>query len=574
MHIMAVATDYDGTIAKNGIVPEHTIAAIKNVIASGRQVILVTGRMLPDLLTVFPHAELFSRIVAENGAVLYRPETRTHKLLGAPAPESFVESLKRKGIPLDVGMSIVATVKPHEVAVLEAIRDLGLEHHIVFNREAVMVLPPGVNKGTGLQAALLELQLSSHNVVGIGDSENDHALLQACEYAAAVANAVPIVKSIADRVTRGEDGEGAAELMAELIADDLEAWSMLPNRHQIVLGSLESGATVSISPMRANLLIAGSSGSGKSTLAGGVLERLAGQQYQYCVIDPEGDYESLDNAIVFGNAQRGPAVSEVLTALENPFTQIVVNLVGLPLKDRPAFFLQLLPRLQEWRAKTGRPHRIFVDEAHHLLPPEWQPTPVVWAEQLDGMVFITVHPEQVSKQVLQTVDVAAALGDAPERTLRSYADRVAVAFPQESSNTPALKPGDALVWKPATGGEPEIVRITPTEGDRQRHRRKYAEGELPPDRSFYFRGRHGQLNLRAQNLILFRQVADGVDDATWLYHLREGDYSRWMETAIKDQQLANAVRKIEQDSSVSAKDSRQSIARAIEERYTLPATGM
>ena len=217
------------------------------------------------------------------------------------------------------GASILATVKPHEVAVLETIRDLGMEHHIVFNREAVMVLPPGVNKGTGLKAALLELQLSSHNVVGIGDSENDHALLQACEYAVAPANALPMVKSIADRVTRGEDGEGAAELMAELIADDLAAVST-SSTIGIILCWVHSraGRRCQLPRWATNLLIAGSSGSGKSTLAGGFLERLAREQYQYCVIDPEGDYESFDNAIVFGNAQRGPAVSEVLTALENP----------------------------------------------------------------------------------------------------------------------------------------------------------------------------------------------------------------------------------------------------------------
>jgi hydroxymethylpyrimidine pyrophosphatase-like HAD family hydrolase/energy-coupling factor transporter ATP-binding protein EcfA2 len=574
MHMMAVATDYDGTIAKHGRVAQSTITAIKNLIASGRKLVLVTGRMLPDLLAVFPEAVLCSRIVAENGAVLYRPDTRDQKLSGAPPPESFVESLKKKKVPLDVGASILATVKPHEMAVLETIRDLGLEHHIVFNREAVMILPPGVNKGTGLKEALLELQLSSHNVVGIGDSENDHALLQACEYAVAVADALPMLKSIADWVTRGDDGEGVTELLAELITNDLASVSTPSKRHSIVLGSLENGATVSIPPLGANLLIAGSSGSGKSTLANGFLERLAHQQYQYCVIDPEGDYESFENAIVFGNAQRGPAVSEVLTALENPSAQIVITLVGVPLKDRPAFFLHLLPRLQEWRAKTGRPHRIFVDEAHHLLPPEWQPAPVVWAEKLDGMVFITVHPDQVSTQVLRTIDMAVALGDAPERTLQSYADRVGLAFPNESFRPSGLSPGKALVWKPASGVGPETMQIASTEGEQRRHRRKYAEGELPPDRSFYFRGPHGLLNLRAQNLILFRQVADGVDDATWLYHLREGDYSRWMETAIKDQLLVEVVRRIEQECSLTAQESRQRIAHAIEERYTLPATGM
>ncbi len=575
MRIMAVATDYDGTIARNGTVHPNTIAAIERLIASGRKLIVVTGRTLTDLLVVFPQAALCSRIVAENGAVLYRPDTRDQKLQGTPPPEAFVEALVRRGVtPLDVGASIVATLKPHEVAVLETIRDLGLEHHIVFNRESVMVLPPGVDKGTGLKAALLDLQLSPHNVVGIGDSENDHALLDACEYAVAVGNAVPMLKSIADRVTRGEDGEGAAELMAELIADDLAAALAQSNRHQILLGSLESGATVSISPMGANLLIAGSSGSGKSTLVNGVLERLAQQRYQFCVIDPEGDYESFDNAIVFGNGQRGPTVKEIVTSLENPSAQIVVNLVGLPLKDRPAFFLELLPRLQEQRARTGRPHRIFVDEAHHLLPPEWQPAPVVWTQELDGMVFVTVHPDQVSTLVLKSIDVAVVLGDAPERTLQSYAQRVGLALPGRSRMAAdGLQVGEALSWRPAAGDAPVKMRVATCEGERRRHRRKYAEGELPPDRSFYFCGPNGQLNLRAQNLILFRQMAEGVDDATWLYHLRQGDYSRWIETAIKDQLLAGVVHRIEEEFSLSAEDSRRRVARAIEERYTLPATG-
>src|SRR6266446_10126510 len=53
---------------------------------------------------------------------------------------------------------------------------------------------------------------------------------------------------------------------------------------------------------------------------------------------------------------------------------------------------------------------------------------------------------------------------------------------------------------------------------RLRHSRKYAEGELGEDKSFYFRGQEGSLNLRAQNLVLFLQIAEGVDDGTWLYH--------------------------------------------------------
>jgi hypothetical protein len=107
--------------------------------------------------------------------------------------------------------------------------------------------------------------------------------------------------------------------------------------------------------------------------------------------------------------------------------------------------------------------------------------------------------------------------------------------------------------------------------ERRRHTRKYLEGELPPDRSFYFKGPDGKLNLRAQNLALFMQIADGVDDATWLHHLRNGDYSRWLRTMIKDEPLAAEVNRIEKLKDVSAAQSRDVVRSAIEERYALPS---
>src|SRR5262249_17001068 len=156
-----------------------------------RKLVLVTGRELPDLKRVFPELAIFDRVVAENGALLYRPDTRETTLLGDEAPVELVRRLEKARIPLSVGRSIVATVEPHEKAVLEAIRDLGLEMQIIFNRGSVMILPAGVNKATGLAAALDELGLSAHNAVGIGDAENDHAFLRLCGVSAAVANALP-----------------------------------------------------------------------------------------------------------------------------------------------------------------------------------------------------------------------------------------------------------------------------------------------------------------------------------------------------------------------------------------------
>src|SRR5205085_8781820 len=131
---------------------------------------------------------------------------------------------------------------------LEAIRELGLEHQVIFNKGAVMVLPPGVNKASGLRAALEDLGLSPHNAVGIGDAENDHAFLALCEASAAVANALPPVQERADLVTQGRDGEGVAELADGLLADDLAGLEPRLNRHHIVLGTRDGGEQAKVAP--------------------------------------------------------------------------------------------------------------------------------------------------------------------------------------------------------------------------------------------------------------------------------------------------------------------------------------
>ena len=83
--------------------------------------------------------------------------------------------------------------------------------------------------------------------------------------------------------------------------------------------------------------------------------------------------------------------------------------------------------------------------------------------------------------------------------------------------------GEAVAWWRHPERAPVRFRSIPPRAERRRHLRKYAEGELG-DSSFYFRGPEGKLNLRAQNLQIFLQMADGVDDETWIWHLRNGDY--------------------------------------------------
>lgn len=571
MRYLALCCDYDGTIAHHGVLDQNIIAALERLRESGRHLILVTGRELDELQTVCPRLDLFERVVAENGALIYRPKTQEIRLLSEAPPPRFIETLKARGVtPVSAGRVIVATWEPHEKTVLGTIRDLGLELQVIFNKGAVMVLPAGVNKAFGLRAALDELSLSAHNAVGVGDAENDHAFLSICECSVAVANALPAVKEKADIVTRGDHGKGVAELIDEMIADDLLSREPMLIRHHITLGQDERGAAVRLSPYGVNALIVGTSGGGKSTVAVGLVERLRANGYSFCIVDPEGDYDNVESAIVLGNADHPPALDECVQLLCKPDTNAVINLLGLKLNDRPRFFMSLFLRLRDLRAQTGRPHWLIVDEAHHVAPANWQPADISLPRTLEGVLMVSVSPSLIATAVLRAVDTLIVLGDKPREMLREFTNALEhepVAVAQS-----ALEPGTALLWNKTADAPPLHVQLEPSRTERRRHLRKYAEGELPPDRSFFFRGPQGKLKLRAQNLIQFLDLGEGVDEDTWLFHLRNGDVAEWMRAAIKDDSLSEQVAEIARDETLDADASRRKVREVVEAIYTLPAT--
>ncbi len=222
MRHRALACDYDGTLAHDGVVTPSTAAAVDRFRASGRHLYMVTGRELPELQQVCPILDRFEWVVAENGALLHRPSTDTTRLLCEPASAALVESLRRFQLSwLSVGQAVIATTEPNEIVVLEEIKRLGLELQVIFNKGSVMVLPTGVNKATGLAALLKEAGLGADEVVGVGDAENDHAFLECCGVGVAVANALPMLKERADFVTTGARGDGVAELIDMMLAGDV-----------------------------------------------------------------------------------------------------------------------------------------------------------------------------------------------------------------------------------------------------------------------------------------------------------------------------------------------------------------
>jgi len=229
MQFVAVATDYDGTLANEGSVGKDTLAMLARVRKSGRKLLLITGRELESLRSVFTDLGLFDLVVAENGVLLYCPATGEERLLGKSAPVAFVDMLRRSGAnPLSVGRCVVATVRPYETGVYAAIRELSLDWHVILNRESVMVLPAGLDKGTGFRAALAELGLSAAGVVGIGDAENDFAFLSLCGFSVAVGNAIPSLKEQVHLVTSGEDGAGVVEVLEKLLTAETSLTDTLP----------------------------------------------------------------------------------------------------------------------------------------------------------------------------------------------------------------------------------------------------------------------------------------------------------------------------------------------------------
>lgn len=217
-NLRALATDYDGTLAHDGSVNEATLKALQKLKEAHFRLILVTGRELHELKSIFPQIAWFDLAVMENGGVLYHPHNDEVEALAAAPPSEFVARLHELHLPLQVGKAIVATWEPHETVVLQTIKELGLELQVIFNKGSVMILPSGVNKATGLQAAAKRLGLTPEQIAGVGDAENDHAFLQICGFSVAVANALPAIKKEVDFVTSADHGDGVTELIGHLLA--------------------------------------------------------------------------------------------------------------------------------------------------------------------------------------------------------------------------------------------------------------------------------------------------------------------------------------------------------------------
>jgi hydroxymethylpyrimidine pyrophosphatase-like HAD family hydrolase len=532
-HFRAVALDLDGTLTLHGPPGPDVLAEVDCARMRGLAVVLVTGRILSELRAFAPGLEThFDRVVAENGAVIADGYGR--RLLADPLPESLFTSLQDVGLCVRRGEILVACSAHDAGEAMQVILDLGLEVQLVQNRNELMALPSGVSKGSGLAAALADLDLTPHDVVAVGDAENDHSLLDAAEYAVAVANAVDSLKSYADLVTDGPDGAGVAQVLRRVQLSG----ALHSRRRTLRLGVDNSGRPVAIPASQTSLLIQGRSCSGKSYAVGLVTEQLVEQGYGVLVLDMEGDHVGLGQmgALVFQTGQRLRPV-DLLDRPGHPGA-VVFDLSQMGFEQRRATAVELLKTAQSKRLTTGHPHWVVVDEAQDVPADVW---PAFIKDHHGwGLCLATYRPEDMPPHLM-----------------------------------------DAIDWRLVTDREPMFARLSGRDvSDRElrlevratphlRHLHKYVTGSVPLAEWFYFRDDSGLQGSTAQNLHELVDVTSSCDERVVLHHARHRDLSGWVREILKDESLASEISALEEDvDGIGGVDAlRQGLRQAVSHRY-------
>ena len=423
-----------------------------------------------------------------------------------------------------------------------------------------MIMTTSIYKDSGLQVLLEKINLSEHNSVAVGDAENDSAMFKVAECAVAVSNALPSLKETVDWVTEGDHGTGVGELIDELIANDLSEVSGKLTRHFLQLGTIQEDKPFLLNPYRSGILLSGVSGGGKSTFTVAVTESLNKNNYQYCLIDPEGDYVELPDAIVIGNGKALPTIEEIAGMLKSPKQSVVISLLSVALADRPALFARLLASIVDLRKLYGHPHWLLVDEAHHLVPPGVDDS--LFAD-LNNFMLISYSPDKMCSDIVNKVGMVITLGDNAAYPIEQFCKVRKIDPPK---NIPTLQKGEACIYDlEAKNTKPFVIKVNEPQQMQQRHKRKYATGDMG-DNSFIFTGKAGKLKLKANNLVMFAHIAEGIDDATWKFHLHNGDYTNWFKDTVHDDELAGISEEAEKEK--IAEESKKKILAYINQKYT------
>jgi hydroxymethylpyrimidine pyrophosphatase-like HAD family hydrolase len=573
--LSVLALDYDGTIARGDVLDPSMRDAIAVARTRGIIVMLVTGRILDDLRRVAGGLHLVDAVVAENGAVIHFPHSGRTTTLGPAVSPALVAELRRRGIPCRVGQSLVDADANEAPRLLEVIRALELPLVLVFNSGRVMTLPQGVSKATGLHVALETLRLSPHNTLAIGDAENDHELLRLAEVGVAVEWGSAALRSAADVVLAGSGPWSVASYVRTLAGT-----GRLPvpsrSRRRLVLGHTEEGREFSLAVRGRNVLVSGDAKSGKSWVAGLLCEQLILHRYCVCVIDPEGDYSSLEGlpgVTVLGGEDPPPTPRDLLRALRYPDRSVVVDLSQMAHDEKMTYIRALLPTLNVLRRRTGLPHRILLDEAHYYLHDE-DAHHLLDLDQ-NGYTVVTYCASRLPKALLDATEVMIVTCESDpaevEALCRCCAKCTHADLPSWSM-LGHLKVGQAVAL-PITeesGGDLRMFTIAPRVTPHVRHRQKYVDVPVSQQRAFVFSKNGRPSEHRAQTLRQFVEELEETPPAVLDGYIVRGDFSRWIDGVFGDHALGEELRRLEERyRDGSRAETLREIVGAIRARYDL-----
>ena len=575
MIFKALACDYDGTLASQDRIGAEALAALGQAREAGLRLVLVTGRTFFELIRVCERLDFFDAVVAENGGVLYFPGAGMIRDQAPPPPPRLLAELDRRGISFQVGRVIVGTARSDEGGVREAIRAVGVNLELCYNRAALMLLPTGISKGAGVRQVIRALGLSFHDVVALGDAENDLDLFEACGWTGCPSSAVPALGERADWIFPGEDGVAIARAIVGPILSGLLP-ADLPPRHRIALGwAVETFEPVTIPVRGVNVLIHGDPLSGKSWLAGAFVERLLGRRYAVCVIDPEGDYSALARLpnVTWVEIRDKASMERALGPFDlDPSACVVADLSTLPHGKKVEAIETGLALIGRLRRRLGLPHWVVLDEAHYSLHPEGVADPVTGVEE-KGFCVATYRARWLRPSVMKAVDIfVLARTTAPEELafLRSFLAESAGGGEDAISVLPDLPQGKFVVVQSEGAGARTALTFVgePRETPHVRHLKKYVDSRVSPEWSFSFRGPGGPIVATADSLNAFRHAVGMVEDRVLAYHAGRRDFSRWVFDVFADRELGAQLRKTETRwSRGEITDLRRAIERLITARY-------
>lgn len=567
MRYGVLAVDYDGTIAEGGVLSAEVRQALGVTKAAGVTVVLVTGRILSDLRRVARDLSFADAVVAENGAVLTFPASGRTMRLHAPPPPAFVEELRRRGVTATEGECVVETAATAAAIALDVIRDMELPLMLAFNRAQLMILPQAVSKATGLREALAVLRLSSHNALAIGDAENDHALLESVEVGVAVAWGSAALVRAADLVLEGHGpADVAAFLRARAALRDLPAGN---GRRRLLLGHDDAGP-ITLAVRDRNVLVTGDPRSGKSWVAGLLSEQLMLARYSAAIIDPEGDYrtlEALPGVRVVGE-DRLPGPGDLERAFRFPDSSLIVDLSHAAYALKVDTLQAMLPALARLRRRRGLPHRVVVDEAHYFLRD--LDDEVAHDLAHGGYTLVTYRPADLNESIMRHIGVVIATRHTDAREAAALARWTSMDAAQLAATLATLSVSEAVLLPTAieTGGRLVRFKVAPRLTAHVRHRHKYADLPVPRAQQFVFSRAPGRP--AAASLAGLAAMLEQLPTASLDHHLRHRDFSRWLADVFRDEALARAVGEAERAYLAgSTSDAAGAIVGVIRERYDL-----